>query len=608
MMAVGLSVQWYGVAGTQLAGNGPTDSQTSAEAMDNRTLAQVMQSLRGTVDWNSAVYAGMVFNERNKTDLEALIDNYSSAGDWSNVLKWTAISRKLGIERESAIKAALDGLPMVGPLPWTIKYSGVDYFGVEYKFALLGYQYAEKYNYRLDKWNKTNAYVFLKTAVNNEGHPVLFINGNGGTYTISYGPRYYDEAASTIQCFLVFYEMGIADGLDQALLWWNWTNNNLWHQDTHYKYGLSWSDYECEAGFFAKIIANLEYYELDLGNWSRVSADLQNRFLIDNWNSKQWFSGSEGNTTHVVVHHYPSNAQRRLQNTIGAWTAMFSFYDDFKNTSQNSMQTMLEGDVATNPAWKLVMDPFAMLYDNSTSEFRWTSGDSVSDEATAYALTLMFLMGIVPKTTAPAFPIEEYCYEYFYDIDPELYSINLDNNTVRLSIDKGGELEFIYGTSPTFHNFSESGVYNIVFSGDWNSVVTVSKYQDLPQNRKFGRQKHDIAIVNITTSPQSPLMNETVTTQVTVFNKGDFTETFNLVLESMHLVGSLIGNQTITLAPRESETLSFAWTPPLPGKYEIIAYTSIIPYEADMTDNTKTDYLYVRYLHYGSWGLFAVAY
>jgi len=562
---------------------------------ENLTLSQVMQSIKDDVDWDKAVYAGVLFNERTKADLETLIDNYVTDEDWLNVLRWSVICKKLGIERESAIKAALDGLPMVGPLPWTTYYGGTNYFDVEQKFALLGYYYAEKYSYRLDKWNKTSAYSFFKGAINDAGHPVLFIDANGDTWTISYGPRYYDESANTVQCFLVFYELGITDALDNALHWWNWINNNLWYQDTHYKYALNWADYECEAGFFTKIVTNLKYYKTDLGNWSRILADLQNRFVIDGWNSKQWCSSN--GTTYVVVHHYPSNSQRRLQNTIGAWTTLLSVYGELDNACQNATRDLLKGYNGLDPAWKLLMGSTANLYDSSANKFRWRSDSSLSDEATAYALTLMFLMGIIPQTAVLAFPIEEYDYEYIYDIDPELYGIDLDNNSIRVSVVKGGVLEFIYGASSAFCDFPSSGVYELTFSNDWNNILNVSRLQDLPCNRKFSwgsiQPRHDIAIVNMTLSSYALEVNESVIIQAPVFNNGSFIETFNLSLCYTRLKDPIIGVQTITLVPYESTILNFTWIPNITGKYEIKAYTNPIPNDTNPENNVKIIFIYV---------------
>ncbi|MGB9778678.1 MAG: hypothetical protein ACPLW8_04665 [Candidatus Bathyarchaeales archaeon] len=128
--------------------------QMSDSETVNTTLAQAIQAISESVSWSKATYAGMFFGEKTEADMETLIDNYAANGDWLNVLKWSVICKKLEIEREEAIKAALDGLSTVGPLPWTTKYGGVDYFCVEEKYALFCYYYAEKYQYRLDKWNK----------------------------------------------------------------------------------------------------------------------------------------------------------------------------------------------------------------------------------------------------------------------------------------------------------------------------------------------------------------------------------------------------------------------------------------------------------------------
>jgi len=581
-------VQPCGVPASASAINSQIIEQMNNSEMVNVTLAQTIQAISESVDWSKAVYAGMFFGEKTRADMEALIDNYAVSGDWLNVLKWSVICKKLEIEREGAIKAALDNLQMIGPLPWTTKYGGVDYFCVEEKYALFCYYYADKYQYRLDKWNKTNGYDFFKTAIYNNGRPALFINANGSTWTISYGPRYYDESASTVQCFLIFYELGIAEALNDALYWWNWINNNLWYQNTHYKYALNWADYECEAGFFAKIAANLKYYENDLGNWSRVLFDLQNRFLIDGWNSKQWFSGSENKTTYVVVHHYPSNSQRRLQNTIGAWTTLSALYAMLENESQCTMQEMLQGYADLAPAWKLLESPEANLYDNVSGKFKWLSNGAVSDDATAYALTLMLSMGIVPKTTTIAFPLEEYSYEYIFDMDPELYSLDFNATTLRVTVAGGGQLEFIYGAVPVPCEFHQAGIYEIKFSNNWDTILNVSKIQDLPANRKFLELTHDVAVIDVAPSTTLIEQGEKLEVNVTVANKGDFTETFNLTL---YANSTTVGTETIeNLAYGAYETMTLLWNTACfqRGRYIVGAYASPVDGESNITNNNFT--------------------
>ncbi|MCD6241112.1 hypothetical protein J7K27_06315 [Candidatus Bathyarchaeota archaeon] len=111
----------------------------------------------------------------------------------------------------------------------------------------------------------------------------------------------------------------------------------------------------------------------------------------------------------------------------------------------------------------------------------------------------------------------------------------------------------------------------------------------------------DIAITDITFSEQNPAINETIYIFVTVENRGNLTETFDIGLNYTRIIDPLIGTQTITLAPGESVTLKFTWTPITSGRYEIKAYTSPIPNDINPSDNTKTSCLYVTSGRSGGW-------
>jgi len=104
---------------------------------------------------------------------------------------------------------------------------------------------------------------------------------------------------------------------------------------------------------------------------------------------------------------------------------------------------------------------------------------------------------------------------------------------------------------------------------------------------------HNIAITSITFSNPSPKHNETITIYVTVENRGNFTETFDTSVNYTILVDPLIGTQTITLEPGATVTLNFTWTPTAAGRYEIKAYTSVIPNDINPSDNTAITYIYV---------------
>jgi len=104
---------------------------------------------------------------------------------------------------------------------------------------------------------------------------------------------------------------------------------------------------------------------------------------------------------------------------------------------------------------------------------------------------------------------------------------------------------------------------------------------------------HEIAICNITLSNYYPTINETITIMVTVLNLGNSTEAFELSLNYTRLRDPLIGTEVVTLLPGETMTLNFNWTPNMPGRYQIIAYTSVMPEDMDPNNNSMEIIVYV---------------
>jgi len=103
---------------------------------------------------------------------------------------------------------------------------------------------------------------------------------------------------------------------------------------------------------------------------------------------------------------------------------------------------------------------------------------------------------------------------------------------------------------------------------------------------------HDIAITQITL-PRRTLCHENIYIYVTIRNKGDYSETFQVSVNYTRILDPLIGTQDITLTPGESIILEFTWTPTNIGIYEIKAYTSTIPEDINLSDNTKIAYISV---------------
>ncbi len=104
---------------------------------------------------------------------------------------------------------------------------------------------------------------------------------------------------------------------------------------------------------------------------------------------------------------------------------------------------------------------------------------------------------------------------------------------------------------------------------------------------------HDVAIVDVTTSSEYVVQNCTALINVTVQNKGDVDETFNV---DLYANDTLIGTATASnLQSNMNATLSFTWntTGFLTGKYIIIASIDPLPEERDPTDNIMTENIWV---------------
>lgn len=450
-------------------------------AGDNSSLIGNLETIVNSVNYTDGidtVYQGMLVGE---TSMQQLMNAYNTLTNPMTILKWTPILSKLGYVNQTTIEWALDNQQMMSNgLPSTYSDGFQDAFLVSDRYMILGYGYAIHYNYDLDKWNLAKAYDSFESAVAASAHPaLLYIKEDGTSYTSTYGPRYYIECAQTIDCFLDFYNLGIAEALNDSLATWLWVNNNLW-SGTHYNYALSWPGYECGAGGFFQIALKLWHADNSLPNTHRLLSDIENRFLQEKWLSPQWTTKLGGNSSYAVVHMASYTPQLRLENTVTAWAAIFGSYGELNTTYQSDVQDILAG---ASPAWwELLQSP---LCGSTFPYFSEHSDSEPSNEATATGANLLFMLGIVPQTTVLAVPIEENSYDYIYNIfAPDLFNINLTANVVTLPLAAAGTLNFQFNQTVT-GNFGSSGIYNVQFSSDWNNILNINFVSELPSNRNY---------------------------------------------------------------------------------------------------------------------------
>jgi hypothetical protein len=468
-------------------------------------IAALENSINANGGWNSSlqtIYDGIALGETTVSQLQTAVDsiNINSTAAAETVFYWYFELSKFGVSiNETTIEAALNEvtiLPNVGGLPYDYSNpntsSNIASFLVYNRYDLYAYQWASQLGYETSKWNLTAAYAVFNDSVTAYGKPVLCVGDNQVGWGISYGPRYYDEGAETIDMYLTFWLLGETDGLTQAQYWWNWVNSNLWDttdssNGDFYKYALSWTAFECEAGSMDQIIWKLYNYDPSTSNITNLFTDMETRALSQGWSSPQW-------SNYVVVHASGANggggnSQQRLENTIISWGALIGFYGNMTSSMQSQVQGLLDGPAG--PAWSLILQ--SGLYSGSANMFSIHSGDSDSIEATADGAVLLMLLSTVPVNGSLAVPLADSTYQDINNvIDGGVSNINLATRTVTVSVATPGTFLSMFGTDIFEYNLSSSGVWQLTFAPDWNSITSETLLSALPSSRIY------LGIVNYT--------------------------------------------------------------------------------------------------------------
>jgi hypothetical protein len=99
---------------------------------------------------------------------------------------------------------------------------------------------------------------------------------------------------------------------------------------------------------------------------------------------------------------------------------------------------------------------------------------------------------------------------------------------------------------------------------------------------------HDIAVTNVTPLKTIVGQGYTMNINVTVTNKGEFTETFNVTL---YANTTAIETKQVTLTSLNSTTLTFTWNTSefVKGNYTLWAYAEPVQGETDTADNNFTN-------------------
>jgi parallel beta-helix repeat protein len=133
------------------------------------------------------------------------------------------------------------------------------------------------------------------------------------------------------------------------------------------------------------------------------------------------------------------------------------------------------------------------------------------------------------------------------------------------------------------------GATQIDSSGVWNTayVIDSNNKDNYPLMKPYALAAgHDVAVTSVVTSETVIPLGSNCSVTVSVFNKGQYTETFQVTVYANAIV---IGTQQVTnLGSTSQVTLTFTWstTGLLDGDYTISAHATVAPTEIGTADNT----------------------
>ncbi|MFX0208063.1 MAG: hypothetical protein ACFFDT_18905 [Candidatus Hodarchaeota archaeon] len=445
----------------------------------SETLADRIFLSKNTItDWTSEIslfVRGIILGEVNISDLDEMIASYQSTNNWKGVLCAKRYSELLNYSTpmiNKAVKWALNQTPMFERYSLPVTQSD-NYFNMWRQYTLYGYRHAKELNYFTDKWNASSAFEGLRNCRITNNRAFYECNPDTNSTKDLFDTRWMSTANLANSFMILFNETGQAEALEYAFQEWSDLNTYYWNEDKQgYDYARTWRTWEWDAIDVFFNYDKLRKLNGTLHNWDRVYIDLQNRYLVNLWDSHQWVAN--------VVVHSKGTTRRELFGTLDAWMLLHSYFGHFNQTNQLHMQNMLEGEKISQ-AWQALLSPEAGLYDSDTFRFTMAAENpKYSDYATAEGCMALFLMGVSPQT-GRGISIPKRCHAFSGEPIPvDVFRFFYHKKQIIIPVCAGTTLKFLYGSIHPIYSFNEAGIYKITFSSDWNSITQVEQINSVP--------------------------------------------------------------------------------------------------------------------------------
>lgn len=456
------------------------------------TLATTISDCLDAVTWSNpnhnavTIYFGSLLGKYTRSTYATELDYQNDLGTMAAYL--TAAELHNGcysrgfecIALATEVKRTLAGVTMLGHLPHNYSTGGKNYFHVDRNGYGTMFRYARDFNYAITKWDSSFAWQEYEVGCLAGGnHGIQAYNPSTGD-KIDGDNTFYGENGQSLKFLLELYELDKTNNADALTYARNtlWTYlNNIHYSEGHYDYRPDQTGYHCQGAVFPILIGTLRALsDYSLDNWDRMLLDVKTRFLTDEWDAPQWTYGTT--KYYATVTHHDNTETRRLDTTLDAWIMLHAFYQVLDSVSQTHMRNLLDG---STKAWEYLLSNSG-LYDAGTKQFKVDSGSSVSDYATAWGITCLFFMGIIPETGSLYVPLGEFSQNW---IGLNRYFLfDYTNGKIRIPV-TAGSLKFIYGSDSVTADFPEDAVYEITFSSDWNLISKIVKISNLDPNLHY---------------------------------------------------------------------------------------------------------------------------
>ena len=459
---------------------------------EESTLADQLNMTLNTIDWSSPAsfivpHFGLIFaRESNYDAVVAATQDFRTLIQTKRIAEIDMFNSSI---LNQTLAEAMDKQQMIGHWP-DIDSNGVL---VYWKFMVFTHRYIAELGGNTSKWNMTLAFQeFLNCWQADKDF--LWFDPTDGSST-DYMNRYYDENAQVLSIFLKFYQEGVLEALDYANQMWEHLCTSHW-SGSYFPYVGSIGQVECEAGHFAETIAELNAANDQLLPHfpDYILQDLNYKFISEgDWSGRLWSPNA------YVVRHAERNPEKRLENTIAAWAAMHSYYSVMNASMKFDFIKLLTG---SPKAWQGLINS-SNLY--SEGRFRWRENSAFRDEASCGGAMILFLNGIIPDSASLAIPVIDEFYQDWYSMFPSShFRFDYDLQTIHIPV-WPGKLNFTFGTETTSCNFSDSGIYEVQFSPDWNNVTNTTRISSLSNRFSYLHPKEN------QTNPPQPTPSPTPT-------------------------------------------------------------------------------------------------